>query len=262
MAQRFSSADLALARRIEAGHAYSATLLAPPDAIEPVAGGFAVFQSVGSPMTQATNVGMNGAVSPAELDRLEAFFHDRGSPAVIDLCTLADASLLGMIQERGYTVREISNVLARRVDGGEEFPAAPGIELQTVAESEMRSWAAIVARGFAGEDDVPDELVDMMASAPPGLHAFFGLHGGERVAGAAMAVHAELATLFGDATLPSARGRGLQLALIRHRIRHAAQLGCDLASASVLPGSISHRNYERAGFQLIYARIMVSRARS
>jgi hypothetical protein len=262
MTQLFSSADLALARRIEAGHGHSATLAARDDAVEAVAGGWAVFDTVGSPMTQATNIGMNGAVSAADLDRLEAFFHDRGSPAVIDLCTLADASLLGMIQERGYTVREISNVLARRLDQAEEFPGVAGIELEPVAESEMRSWGEIVARGFAGADDVLEEHVDMMAIARPGLDAFFGLRCGERVAGAAMAVHAELATLFGDATLLHARGLGLQLALIRERIRRAGHLRCDLASASVLPGSASHRNYERAGFQLVYARIMVSRPKS
>src|SRR5947208_14363097 len=121
MTPRFSSADLTLARRIEAGHAHSATLFAQQDAIEAVAGGVAVYRGPGSPMTQATNIGMNGPVSPADLDRLEAFFHDRGSPAVIDLCTLADAGLVGMIHERGYTLREISNVMARRVDRGEEF---------------------------------------------------------------------------------------------------------------------------------------------
>jgi hypothetical protein len=52
----------------------------------------------------------------------------------------------------------------------------------------------------------------------------------------------------------------MQLALIRQRLEAAAAQGCDLATASVLPGSVSHRNYERAGFQLVYARVMVSRA--
>jgi hypothetical protein len=74
-----------------------------------------------------------------------------------------------------------------------------------------------------------------------------------------MDVHAGLATLFGDSTLVQARGHGLQLALIRHRLLRAAQLGCDLATASVVPGGVSHRNYERAGFELVYGRVMVSR---
>jgi GNAT superfamily N-acetyltransferase len=99
-----------------------------------------------------------------------------------------------------------------------------------------------------------------MTSANPWPESFFGMLNGSRGAAAAMDVHAGLATLFGDATLVHARGHGLQLALIRHRLQRAAQLGCDLATASVVPGGISHRNYERAGFQLIYGRVMVSRA--
>jgi GNAT superfamily N-acetyltransferase len=99
-----------------------------------------------------------------------------------------------------------------------------------------------------------------MASPDPRIEAFFGVWESARGAGAAMDVHAGLATFFGDATLVRARGHGLQLALIRHRLRRAAELGCDLATASVVPGSISHRNYERAGFQLVYGRVMVARA--
>ncbi len=100
----------------------------------------------------------------------------------------------------------------------------------------------------------------MVASPDPRIEAFFGLWESTRGAGAAMDVHAGLATFFGDATLVPARGHGLQVALIRQRLRRAAELGCDLATASVVPGSSSHRNYERAGFQLVYGRVMVALA--
>jgi GNAT superfamily N-acetyltransferase len=263
MTELFSSTDMALARRIEAGHAHSAMASTRGISVEAIAGGWAIFHQADSPVTQAIGVGMNGSVASAELDRLEAFFHHRGSAAIIDLCTLADASLLGMIQERAYVVREISHVLVRRLDPHENFAAAtPGISVQPVAPHEFPSWVRLTLQGFAGQDDIPEEQVAMMASANPWPEAFLGLWDTSRVATAAMDVHAGLATLFGDATLVQARGHGLQLALIRHRLQRAAQLGCDLATASVLPGSISHRNYERAGFQLVYARVMVSRALS
>ena len=257
MTQLFSGADMALARRIEAGHAHSATASTPSVVTEAIAGGWAIFHAVDSPVTQAIGAGLNGAVDTAELDRLEAFFHGRGSPAILDLCSLADASLLAMIQQRAYVVREISNVLVRRLEPAEEFPGL--IEVQPAKAHEMGSWARMVVQGFTGSDHVPEQQVAMLASAHPRLEAFFGLLDGVRVATAAMDVHAGLATFFGGATLVHARGRGLQLAMIRHRLRRAAQLGCDLASASVAPGSASHRNYERAGFQLVYARIMVGR---
>jgi hypothetical protein len=59
--------------------------------------------------------------------------------------------------------------------------------------------------------------------------------------------------------LPEWRGRGIQVASIKERLRLAAAMGCDMASASVMPGGTSHRNYERAGFQMLYARVMVAR---
>lgn len=261
MAELFSSADVALARRIEAGHAQSARAYASGANIESIAGGWAIFHQPDSAATQAIGIGMHGAVAAAELDRLEAFFHARGSAAVIDLCTLADPSVWGMIQERGYTLREISNVLARRLDGEERFAeTAPGLAVESAAAGEFRPWARLMIAGFSEQEAVPEEQVDLLACADPRPEAWFGSVDGSRVATAAMAVHDRLATLFGDATLVRARGRGLQLALIRRRLEAARAMGCDLAAASVLPGSTSHRNYERARFQLVYARVMVSRA--
>lgn len=259
LTELFSSADVALARRIEAAHAQSARAYAAGANIESIAGGWAIFQQPDSPITQAIGIGMHGAVQAAELDRLEAFFHSRGSAALIDLCTLADASVLGMIQERGYTVREISNVLARRLNREERFAMPAGLGAQAAGADDLRGWARLTIQGFSGQDNVPEEQVDLFACADPAPQAWFGLVEGSRVATAAMAVHERMATLLGDATLAPARGRGLQLALIRQRLKAAAEMGCDLATASVVPGSVSHRNYERAGFRLVYARVMVSR---
>lgn len=261
MTKPFSTTDLVLARRIEAGHAHSATASTPGASVEPIGGGWAIFHQIDSPITQAIGIGMNGNTAAADLDRVEEFFHSRGSAAIIDLCTLADPGVLTMIQERGYTIREISNVLVRPLDVTEELNTmASGIDVEPVAVNDFPSWVRMVVQGFAGQDDVPEEHVAMLASANPKMQAFFGIWNGSRCAGAAMDVHAGLTTLFGDATLVRGRGHGLQLALIQYRIKRAAQLGCDLATASVVPGGISHRNYERAGFQLIYARVMVSRA--
>jgi GNAT superfamily N-acetyltransferase len=260
MEEVFSSTDMALARRIEAGHAHSATASSQGLSVQEIGGGWAIFHQVDSPITQAIGIGMNGIVTPADLDRLEAFFHSRGSAAVVDLCTLADASVLGMIQERGYVVREISHVLVRRLDPSEDFAGVgPLIAVEPVAAHEFPDWVRMTMQGFAGQDEIPEEQIAGMASAGPWPEAIFGLWDGTRAATAAMGIHAGLATLFGDATRVHARGHGLQLALIRHRLRRAAQLGCDLATASVVPGGISHRNYERADFQLVYARVMVSR---
>jgi len=257
--KNLSGADRDLARRIERGHADSGIAAGPDADRELIGGGVAIFQAVDLPSTQALAVGMNGPVSSEDLDRLEAFFHSRGSAAIIDLCTLADPSLILFIQQRGYVVKEITNVLARQIDSTDEWPPAPpDMEIHEVDASGMQHWARIVVRGFMEADEAPEDQARMMSRTSPGLHASLALYRGEPCGGAAVVIKDRLATLVGDSTLLGARGRGVQRALINHRLMRAKEMGCDLASASVWPGSVSHRNYERAGFQLVYARIMVS----
>jgi GNAT superfamily N-acetyltransferase len=263
-----SSADFKLVRRLELGHADSGLSYAQayreryPDSVaafEQIAGGWAIFMGADSPLTQALAIGASGALTAEEWGRLQHFFHSRGAAAVIDLSSMADASVMAFLQERGLTIREISGVLARSISRDEVLAANPAVEVEGVPEGAMRDWARLAVRGFSERDEVSENEVDIVSAAPAHLLAYFArLGSGERTAVAGMTVAAGLATLFGDATLPKARRSGLQLALIVHRLQKAAEMGCDLASASVLPGSSSHRNYERAGFQLIYSRIQVS----
>jgi GNAT superfamily N-acetyltransferase len=74
-----------------------------------------------------------------------------------------------------------------------------------------------------------------------------------------MGVEDGVALFFADSILPEARRKGWQMALIRERLAAAQKEGCDLAMVTVLPGSLSHRIYERAGFELIYLRVNLQR---
>ena len=134
----------------------------------------------------------------------------------------------------------------------------PEVEIQQVSSAGMQEWARLVVRGFMETEDAAEDQTRMMSRTAPGLYAYLASLRGEPCGGAAAVIADGVATFVGDATLLRGRGLGVQKALIRHRLQQAAAMGCDLASASVWPGSISHRNYERAGFQLLYARIMVS----
>jgi hypothetical protein len=63
-----------------------------------------------------------------------------------------------------------------------------------------------------------------------------------------------VALLAGASTIPSARGRGAQRALLNARLLHAAAQGVDLAMIVTQPESGSQRNAERAGFRPVYSR--------
>lgn len=263
----FSSADDRLVRRLEFGHADSglsyarACLEQEPEseiAFEQIAGGWAIYQGTDSAQTQALAIGMNGTVTSEEMCRLEAFFHSRGAPAVIDLASMADASVLSLLQGKSLTIREIGNVMARQLRADDDLSCYPSGDVELVPKEKAREWARLVVRGFSEQDEVPAEQVDLVAATPPDLRCYLARRGGEPAAAAAMSLAGGLATLVGDATLAPARRAGLQLALIAHRLREATTMGCDLASVTVIPGGSSHRNYERAGFQLVYSRIQVA----
>ncbi|MGD0577861.1 MAG: GNAT family N-acetyltransferase [Bryobacteraceae bacterium] len=261
MAPEIRSSDLVLARRLEAAEAANALHLARATTAfesELIAGGCALYAGPGSPATHALGCGMSGPVSPAEVERLERFFFERGSDCLIDLCPMADTGLVAAVMERGYTLIEFNNVLVRPLSAADAALAVQGLDIESVTAATHREWLDVVARGF----ETPLELIENLPLY--GETLLVRLPRDDRsvaVAAAGGSIVDGVALLFGDATLPEARGRGLQSALIRERLARAARAGCDLAMACVLPGSASHRNYERAGFRLAYMRVNVKRTR-
>jgi GNAT superfamily N-acetyltransferase len=258
-----SSSSHALAARLERAEARSGEAMArlalqsfPDAAFEPIAGGTAVFAGVGSPMTHALGIGMEGSVSDQEMERLEAFYRDRGSGCLIDLCPLADESVIAFVQSRPYRVIELNNLLVRRIHPEEVFESMSGV--REIAESERSAWARVIATGFSDPMPVSESLIELMSSICANSCCLLA-EAGDATGGAAFAVQERIALFSGDSVLPEARQQGWQTALIRERLRIAQQKGCDLAMASVLPGSGSHRNYERAGFQLVYMRVNLVR---
>jgi GNAT superfamily N-acetyltransferase len=270
MGPLLSSADLNLARRLEAAEAANGLATAEgltrarPDfaaASAPIAGGRAVFAGRNSPLTHALGIGMNGAVSEAEFDQLEEFFRSRQANVAIDLCPMAHPSVAHYIETRSYGIVEFNNVMARCLTSEEAFaPGAGDLYVTRAGAAEASLWIDVVAKGFLECPEPPADFLDMFAGTPLVAECFLAFQEAMPVGAAGMFVDNGVAALFGDATLAHARGRGCQTALIQARIEAAARAGCDLAMASVLPGSGSHRNYERAGFQLVYMRVNVSRS--
>ena len=65
-----------------------------------------------------------------------------------------------------------------------------------------------------------------------------------------------VAYLADASTDPKFRGRGLQSALLAHRLRHAAEQGADYACSGASFLSTSHRNMVRAGMRLQFVRAL------
>jgi GNAT superfamily N-acetyltransferase len=266
-------ADLGTARRLEEAQALGRAEVARAHAqlrpgagiaVEPMAGGYAVYNPLGSPATRshANGLGMGGPVGEDDLLRLDDFYGSRGAAAHVELCPLADPSLSDQLGRRGYRLAGWTNVLARPLSEAESSAPPPaGVEVRPVAPEEGEAWARIVALGFTGKPAATPADVEMgrPVLAVPAARCFLGLVDGAAAGGGAMALYGGVATLFAASTLPAFRGRGLQTALIRARLAFAAAAGCDLAAVNTVPGSASQRNAEREGFRVVYTRALLAR---
>ena len=250
--------DLQLARRLESAEAANArgcTAIHPEAASLEVAGGCAVFVGAESPLSHAVGVGLNGPVKDAELDQLEAFFRCRGGQVSIELCPLADPGLVTVLGERGYRVTEFNNVLVKRLPGA-SIVLTPRVRRALPDESDL--WSHTVGRGFFDEHDLTTAEMDVGRAicAMPGVLCYLGVtDSGVLAGGAAGAIHNGLMTCFADSTIASHRRGGLQREMIEARLNEGLAQGCELATASTLPGSGSQRNYERLGFEVAYTRV-------
>lgn len=255
--------SIGLARRLEAAEAESGAECARahrrlhPEscaAVLEAGGGSAIFIGAGSPLSHAAGLGMSGPVSPEDLDRLEEFYGERGAPVSIELCPLADPSLVELLAERGYRITEFNNVLVRPLAATEALHPEPCV--RPAEEDEQDLWAFTVGRGFLEKDELTGEEMDVGRNIfqMAGVRCYFGFNGSQPAAAAAMLTHGGVATLFADSTITPARRAGLHAALIRGRLRWAIENWCDLATASTQPGSTSQRNFERNGFQVAYTR--------
>lgn len=263
--------DLNLARRFEMAEAIACRSCAEafhrqhpefPVAVEEIAGGYAVFAGVDSPVTQALGVGLHGEVADSELDRLRDFFRTRGAAAAVELCPLVEMSLYERFAKRGFQLLEVSDVLFRKLSAEDSQPGVPraDVTVRRAASDEAKLWTQTVARGFAEHFPVTQPILDVMEGFFPAAHCFIALVNGTVAGGGAVSAHEGVCGLFGASTLPEFRGRGVQTALLLARLAWATAQGCDVAVSIAQPRSTSHRNIERQGFRVAYTRTKLIRA--
>lgn len=263
-------ADLKLAQRLEAVDAeinreavMAAARLLPElgACAAPFMGGWAMFDGPLSPITQCFGLGLHGRVDGRQMNELEDFFHNRGAACNIELCPHADASLVELLGKRGYRVLEYSNVLVRALPGAPFAAAGKGIALRSVRREEAKDFAAVVMGAFFG-GVIPPGMESLMAGSfigSEGCESMLASVDGVAAGGASYSIVRGVLDCYGDGTLEAFRGRGIQSALIAVRLEAGIRAGAELAMATTMPGTVSQRNYERAGFGVAYTRCKFTR---
>lgn len=224
------------------------------------AGALAMYDGQQSPCTQTFGLGLAHMPAPADLDRIEAFFRDRGAAAAHEICTLADRSLLAMLHARGYQPLEWSHVSFLPI---QDQPAAmpdadDALRCRVVHGDERDVWARTAAEGWrdlAGE--FADQLTGLMRvnAERDESPCFLVERDGRPIAAGSLSIHEGVVLLAGASTIPEFRRLGAQRLLFESRLRYAAEAGCDVAMIVTEPASAAQRNAERQGFRIAYSRI-------
>lgn len=260
--------DLSLARRLERTEASaSAAFVTARAQLQPgsgatwtdVAGAYAMFDGVGSPLTQTFGLGLFDEAGEAEFDALEAFFHQRGAEVNHEISPLAAPALLPHLNARGYLPVEFTSVMFRPVAGAlPAAPAAEGLRVRRIEADEAGLWARVAAEGWSSESaELVPFILEMgqISARAAGTWCFLAEVDGQPVAAGGLSIAEGTALLAGASTIASARRRGAQRALLEARLGFAAGQGCDLVMIGAQPGSASQRNAERQGFRIAYTRV-------
>jgi ribosomal protein S18 acetylase RimI-like enzyme len=262
--------DKSLARRFEACEEMPQVLYARvfqksrPEigaAEEPICGGHMIFAGLGSPIGRATGLGFDSPFSTSDLDRVEEFYRAHHAPSQVDLCPLHDPAVFEMFKERGYGIAELNNVLYRRLDPAEQFPAAPpGCEIRRGRREEAKELGGIVEQAFFPDGAPPpfQDLLTPLYRMEGALTFAASVEGTMAACGAGLVIpEHRIFALCGAGTAIEFRGRGLQTALLYSRLSAAAEAGCEYAVVVTQGGSGSQRNVERLGFRVAYSKVTV-----
>lgn len=262
--------DLAFARRLESVEEMPQVYYAREfqksrpqvgAAEEEICGGHMVFAGLGSPIGRATAVGLDRPFTAEDLDRVEEFYRRWKAPSQIDLTPMHPAEVFEMVKERGYSIAELNNVLYRKLESSERFPAPPaGAEIRRSFADEAEITGGIVESAFF-PDGAPEAFRGLIAPfyKMENARAFVATIDGKPVAcgtGFVLADH-KMFALCGAGTLADYRGRGLQTALLQARMAAAVQAGCEYAAVVTQGGTTSQRNAERLGFRVAYSKVTV-----
>jgi GNAT superfamily N-acetyltransferase len=247
--------------------------------VTPLAGGLVVYAAPGSPMNKGIGIAITEPLEEGPLAAVEEEWRARSEPLRIELSALAKPEAATMLTDRGYRLIGFENQLGYALAGWGQSPlpmpspqAGSGAQIivETLTAADEKLWRDVTVDGFAHPDASPTahevfprEVLDdifVTLGRTSGFRRYVAKIDGLAVGAASLRIDGAIAQLAGAATLPAFRRRGVQAALLRHRLEDARDADCTLAVVTTQPGSTSQANAQRRGFALLYTRAILVRS--
>lgn len=230
-----------------------------------VNGGIAAFTETvfGRKLNHVTGFGMGSAVSADCMDMIEQAYAAMDLDVEIDMCPHAHPTVLPTLADRGYKALAFSNTYIRQLtDSDTDVARSSAVEVVGERTQVEDLFVSHSIAGFSVQA-VPRptillETLARIAVTRADTFLFAANLDGEIAGTAGMSIVespvGRIAHLYIASTLPTYRGRGVQLALLRARLMAATHARCVLASVTARPSNASARNAERIGFNLAYTK--------
>lgn len=164
------------------------------------------------------------------------------------------ANMASHLERQGFVLLNDENIgMALDVEAMRvEEQEVAGLEIREIVDLEgLQVLRRLEIRGFGSTDEMAQNYFEMYAGVGFGRGTvwrhFGGWQQGEAVASASLLFHAGVAGIYGVATVPETRRRGIARAMVLRAIHEARQEGYRIVILS--PTEMSEGIYRRLGFR-------------
>lgn len=225
-----------------------------------VAGGQLVLCGPGLYVNRAIAAGIGSPLRAADVGLIVDRSAAVGVPAAVEVTPATHPDSIVQLHEHvfAHDAGDDVTALVRPLDElPDRFRGGDGIEIVSVGERPLAEWQDVSALGWGHTTESARRAADAFANAAhvvdgDGMVIAVDASDGRPLGCASMTLYEEVATLGGMSTIPAERGRGVQAALILHRLGRAKAAGCTIATSTTVVGGASERNVQRFGFRPLH----------
>jgi GNAT superfamily N-acetyltransferase len=219
-----------------------------------LAGGRLVLSGAGLYVNRAIEAGIEPALDDGDIDVLIERSAMVGVKAAIEVSPATHRMSIERLRARGFAPNPDSaiSVLTRGTGTPSVDHPDDVVVRAVVSDDDLDQWMEVSALGWGHATPEARQASDVFARAAhvidgDGMVIAFTADG-RPLGCASLTIRGPIATLGGMSTIPAERGRGVQAALIHHRLGVARSHGCAIAASSAVSGGASQRNLIRHGF--------------
>ena len=224
-----------------------------------MAGGCLAFSGADVPLTRAVGVGTSGSVREHEVESVESFYKCRESAVRVVISERTDPWLPVNLTKRGYESGDFMQNWWLPLESKAALGGSEEIEIVSAGLNQANLWVRTVAAGFEEEDlpvdesRIPRRALDTFycLGFADGAQAFFAKYKGQIAGGGVVHIAGEMASIRTTSCRVKYRNKGVQCALLAHRLNAAIREGCRFAFSSTDKPGPSSRNLRRFGFNTL-----------